>query len=201
MSRTRVLSDPAAPTTVGGGEVGVPGPTRPVVAAHVVRDDDEAIAIATDLAAGFAASASERDRPDHPEPSRDHRRHPLRWNRRAADRKYKSSGAILPHLVPIVALDDQYRAWYAIGDRNAPGLTVVGVQDPDIEDRHRGNQQAVRARWHHLDRQPPWSRPPLAQRAHPYAARSGALEIQYSWQLLPERNQPAAARVELSTPS
>ena len=62
MSETRFPNGPAAPATVGGGAVGVPGPPRLVVAAHVVRDDDEAIAIATDLAAGFAASASERDR-------------------------------------------------------------------------------------------------------------------------------------------
>ncbi|APH58962.1 SfnB family sulfur acquisition oxidoreductase [Granulibacter bethesdensis] len=40
-------------------------------------------------------------------------------------RKYYSSGALLAHLVPIVALDDQNRAWYAIADRNAPGLTVI----------------------------------------------------------------------------
>ena len=40
-------------------------------------------------------------------------------------RKFYSSGALLAHLVPIVALDDEGRAWYAIADRNAPGLTVV----------------------------------------------------------------------------
>jgi SfnB family sulfur acquisition oxidoreductase len=39
--------------------------------------------------------------------------------------KFYSSGALLAHLVPIVALDDQGRAWYAIADRNAPGLTVI----------------------------------------------------------------------------
>ena len=39
--------------------------------------------------------------------------------------KFYSSGAILAHLVPIVALDDQGRAWYAIADRNAEGLTVI----------------------------------------------------------------------------
>jgi SfnB family sulfur acquisition oxidoreductase len=40
-------------------------------------------------------------------------------------RKFYSTGALLAHLVPIVALDDQGRAWYAIADRNAPGLTVI----------------------------------------------------------------------------
>jgi len=39
--------------------------------------------------------------------------------------KFYSTGAIYAHLVPIVALDDQGRAWYAIADRNAPGLTVI----------------------------------------------------------------------------
>ena len=40
-------------------------------------------------------------------------------------RKFYSTGALLAHLVPIVALDDQGRAWYAIADRGAPGLTVI----------------------------------------------------------------------------
>jgi SfnB family sulfur acquisition oxidoreductase len=40
-------------------------------------------------------------------------------------RKFYSSGALLAHLVPIVALDDEGRAWYVIADRNAPGLTVI----------------------------------------------------------------------------
>jgi SfnB family sulfur acquisition oxidoreductase len=40
-------------------------------------------------------------------------------------RKFYSTGALLAHFVPIVALDDQGRAWYAIADRNAPGLTVI----------------------------------------------------------------------------
>lgn len=39
--------------------------------------------------------------------------------------KFYSSGALLAHLVPIVALDDQGRAWYAIAERDAPGLTVI----------------------------------------------------------------------------
>ena len=40
-------------------------------------------------------------------------------------RKFYSTGALLAHFVPIVALDEQGRAWYAIADRNAPGLTVI----------------------------------------------------------------------------
>ena len=40
-------------------------------------------------------------------------------------RKFYSSGALLAHKVPIVALDDEGRAWYAIADRDAPGLTVI----------------------------------------------------------------------------
>ncbi len=40
-------------------------------------------------------------------------------------RKFYSSGALLAHLVPIVAVDDQQRAWYAIAERDAPGLTVI----------------------------------------------------------------------------
>jgi SfnB family sulfur acquisition oxidoreductase len=40
-------------------------------------------------------------------------------------RKFYSTGALLAHLVPIVAVDDQKRAWYAVAERDAPGLTVV----------------------------------------------------------------------------
>ena len=40
-------------------------------------------------------------------------------------RKFYSTGAIFAHLVPIVALDNQGRAWYAIAERDAPGLTVI----------------------------------------------------------------------------
>jgi SfnB family sulfur acquisition oxidoreductase len=40
-------------------------------------------------------------------------------------KKFYSTGALLAHLVPIVALDDEGRAWYAIADRNAPGLSVI----------------------------------------------------------------------------
>ncbi|MCD7109535.1 SfnB family sulfur acquisition oxidoreductase [Rhizobium sp. DKSPLA3] len=39
--------------------------------------------------------------------------------------KFYASGALLAHLVPIVALDDAGRAWYAIAERDAPGLTVI----------------------------------------------------------------------------
>jgi SfnB family sulfur acquisition oxidoreductase len=39
--------------------------------------------------------------------------------------KFYSTGALFAHLVPIVALDDEGRAWYAIADRNADGLTVI----------------------------------------------------------------------------
>jgi SfnB family sulfur acquisition oxidoreductase len=39
--------------------------------------------------------------------------------------KFYSSSALLAHLVPIVALDDEGRAWYAIAERDAPGLTVI----------------------------------------------------------------------------
>ncbi|MGR9300394.1 SfnB family sulfur acquisition oxidoreductase (plasmid) [Rhizobium leguminosarum] len=39
--------------------------------------------------------------------------------------KFYSSGALLAHLVPIVALDSEGRAWYAIAERDAPGLTVI----------------------------------------------------------------------------
>lgn len=40
-------------------------------------------------------------------------------------RKFYATGALLAHLVPIVASDDQGRAWYAIADRSAPGLTII----------------------------------------------------------------------------
>lgn len=40
-------------------------------------------------------------------------------------RKFYASGALLAHLVPIVALDNQGRAWYAIADRGAEGLSVI----------------------------------------------------------------------------
>ncbi|MBO0660971.1 SfnB family sulfur acquisition oxidoreductase [Jiella sp. MQZ9-1] len=40
-------------------------------------------------------------------------------------RKFYSTGALLAHLVPIVAVDGEGRAWYAIADRNADGLTVI----------------------------------------------------------------------------
>lgn len=40
-------------------------------------------------------------------------------------RKFYSTGALLAHLVPIVALDEEGRAWYAIADRGAEGLSVI----------------------------------------------------------------------------
>lgn len=40
-------------------------------------------------------------------------------------KKFYASGALLAHLVPIVALDDEGRAWYAIADRGAEGLSVI----------------------------------------------------------------------------
>jgi alkylation response protein AidB-like acyl-CoA dehydrogenase len=40
-------------------------------------------------------------------------------------RKFYATGALLAHLVPIVATDDQGRAWYAIADRGAEGLSVI----------------------------------------------------------------------------
>lgn len=39
--------------------------------------------------------------------------------------KFYATGALLAHLVPIVALDAEGRPWYAIAERNAPGLTVI----------------------------------------------------------------------------
>jgi len=40
-------------------------------------------------------------------------------------RKFYCTGALLAHLVPIVAVDHAGRAWYAIADRGAEGLTVI----------------------------------------------------------------------------
>lgn len=40
-------------------------------------------------------------------------------------RKFYSTGALLAHLVPIVAVDEEGRAWYAVAERDAPGLTVI----------------------------------------------------------------------------
>lgn len=40
-------------------------------------------------------------------------------------RKFYATGALLAHLVPIVATDAEGRAWYAIADRGAEGLTVI----------------------------------------------------------------------------
>ena len=212
---TATVTPLKTPTDAAQAVPGVPLPSRP---AHIIRDDAEAIAVATDLAARFKQGASERDR---------HRVRPLAeidafsqsglWainvprayggaelsyatlsrvisiisaadpsigqipqnhlgvvaairtvsspeqqallfgevlsglrfgnafsefgSKRAVDfetrfvdagdhvvvngRKFYSTGALLAHRVPIVALDDEGRAWYAIADRNAPGLTVI----------------------------------------------------------------------------
>jgi SfnB family sulfur acquisition oxidoreductase len=40
-------------------------------------------------------------------------------------RKFYATGALLAHLVPIVATDSEGRAWYAIADRGAEGLSVI----------------------------------------------------------------------------
>jgi SfnB family sulfur acquisition oxidoreductase len=40
-------------------------------------------------------------------------------------RKFYCTGALLAHLVPIVAVDEENRAWYAIAERGAPGLSVI----------------------------------------------------------------------------
>ncbi len=196
----------------------VPGVPRPTQPAHVIRDDAEAIAIASKLATEFALGASDRDRnrtwpveqldafsqsglwsinvpkqfggPElsyvtlnrvieiisAADPSlgqvpqnhlgvvaairtvSDEAQQKLLFaevlkgtrfgnafsefgSKRAADfettfvdagdhvvvsgRTFYASGALLAHLVPIVALDGEGKAWYAIADRNAPGLTVV----------------------------------------------------------------------------
>ncbi|GJD36931.1 SfnB family sulfur acquisition oxidoreductase [Methylobacterium aerolatum] len=204
--------------SLAAGKAGVPGPARPGEPAHVIRDDAEAIAVATALAARFREGASQRDR-DHARPlpevdafsqsglwsinvprshggpdvsyrtlarviaivsaadpsigqiaqnhlgivaairtvSDDAQQKLLfgevlrgtrfgnafseRGTKRAAEfetrftdrgdhvvvrgQKFYSTGALLAHLVPIVALDEQGRAWYAIAPRDAPGLTVI----------------------------------------------------------------------------
>ena len=40
-------------------------------------------------------------------------------------RKFYATGALLAHLVPIVAVDDEGRAWYVIAERGAEGLSVI----------------------------------------------------------------------------
>lgn len=201
-----------------GAGRGVPGPAHPATPAHVVDNDQEAIAIAERLAARFVLGASDRDRerrwplaeldefsqsglwsltvpkafggPDlsyatltkvieiissaDPSLGQIPQNHlgvvaairtvsedaqqallfsgvlkGLRFgnafsefgSKRAADfetrftdagdhvvvtgRKFYATGALLAHLVPIVALDDDGRAFYAIAERDAPGLTVI----------------------------------------------------------------------------
>lgn len=197
---------------------GMPGPVKPESPAHVIRDDPEAIAVATALAAEFRKGASERDRhatrplqevdafsqsglwsinvprayggpgvsyrtlarvvaiisaadPSIGQIAQNHlgivaaiqtvsdedQKHLLfgevlrgvrfgnafseRGTKRAAEfetrfvdqgdhvvvrgQKFYSTGALLAHLVPIVAVDGEGRAWYAIAERDAPGLTVI----------------------------------------------------------------------------
>ncbi|MBE7198097.1 MAG: SfnB family sulfur acquisition oxidoreductase [Parafilimonas terrae] len=203
---------------LAAGKAGVPGPARPAEPAHVIRDDAEAIAVATALAARFREGASQRDR-DHARPlaeidafsqsglwsinvpkahggpevsyrtvarviaivsaadpsigqiaqnhlgivaairtvsdeaqkallfgqvlrgARFGNAFSERGTKRAAEfetrftdrgdhvvvrgQKFYATGALLAHLVPIVALDDEGRAWYAIAERDAPGLTII----------------------------------------------------------------------------
>jgi SfnB family sulfur acquisition oxidoreductase len=40
-------------------------------------------------------------------------------------KKFYATGALLAHLVPIVANDAQGNTWYAVAERNAPGLSVI----------------------------------------------------------------------------
>lgn len=204
--------------TLGASAAGVPGPAKPSTPAHVIRDDAEAIAVATALAAEIRLGASERDR-DAVRPLRevdafsqsglwsinvpkayggpdvsyrtlarviaiisaadpsvgqiaqnhlgivaairtvsDEAQKALlfgevlrgirfgnafseRGTKRAAEfetyfvedgdhvivrgQKFYATGALLAHLVPIVAVDGEGRAWYAIAERDAPGLTVI----------------------------------------------------------------------------
>lgn len=197
---------------------GLPGPPKPKVSAHVIRDDAEAIAVATALAARIRPGASQRDRdavrplqevdafsqsglwsinvpkafggpevsyktlsrviaiisaadPSVGQIAQNHLgivaairtvsdeaqkalffREVLRGIRfgnafsergtkRASEfethfvddgdhvlvrgQKFYATGALLAHLVPIVAVDAEKRAWYAIAERDAPGLTVI----------------------------------------------------------------------------
>ncbi|MCJ2025793.1 SfnB family sulfur acquisition oxidoreductase [Methylobacterium sp. J-067] len=207
-----------APHSLGGSAAGVPGPPKPATPARVIRDDAEAIRVATSLAAEIRTGASERDR-DAVRPLRevdafsqsglwsinvpkthggpevsyrtlarviaivsaadpsvgqiaqnhlgivaairtvsDEAQQALlfgevlrgvrfgnafseRGTKRAADfetrfvddgdhvmvrgQKFYATGALLAHLVPIVAVDTEGRAWYAIAERDAPGLTVI----------------------------------------------------------------------------
>ncbi len=212
------MSTPTAQKSPTARPQGVPGVARPTEPAHIIRSDDEAIAIAHRLAARFLKDASERDRerrwpveeldvysqsglwslnvPEKfggPELSyatiskiieiisaadpsigqitqnhigvvaairttSDEAQQKLLFaevlkgtrfgnafsefkSKRATEfetnwtdagdhvivngRKFYSSGALLAHLVPIVAVDDEGRAWYAIADRDAEGLTVI----------------------------------------------------------------------------
>ena len=59
----------------------------------------------------------------------------------------------------------------------AATIKTARVKCANDRDRDPRDQQAVRTRRHALDARRAQPRPPLAQRAHPHAARSGALEI------------------------
>ena len=39
--------------------------------------------------------------------------------------KFYTTGALLAHIVPIVAVDDEGKGWLVFADRDAPGLTVI----------------------------------------------------------------------------
>ncbi len=71
------------------------------------------------------------------------------------------------------------------------------VQGSHDRDRHSCDQQAVRTRRHARDARQAQSRPALAQRARPHAARSRALEIFSRRQFLSERRATAASCLEL----
>ena len=124
-------------------------------------------------------------------------------------RKFYSTGALLAHLVPIVALDDEALAWYTIADRDAPGLTV-------IDDWPAFGQRTTLSGTVILDKVkvpkthlvPGYEVPTAdgvifqviqAAIAHPHAARPGALEIRDPRQLLSERDQAADPRLELES--
>jgi len=217
-----VLSDSSSKTGNAAADApnraSVPAVPRPASAAHVIRDDAEALRIATALAEQFAVGASERDRKrERPLAELDAFSQSGLWSinvpkahggpelsyvtlskviqiisaadpsigqipqnhlgvvaairtvsdpaqqallfggvlrglrfgnafsefgsKRAVDfetrfadqgdhvivngQKFYATGALLAHLVPIVALDDEGRAWYAIAERSAPGLSVI----------------------------------------------------------------------------
>lgn len=220
-----VLNDPSSQTLVAQtntadapARTSVPAVPRPSAPAHIIRDDAEALRVATDLARQFAIGASDRDRKrERPLAELDAFSQSGLWSinvpkayggpelsyvtlskviqiisaadpsigqipqnhlgvvaairtvsdpaqqallfagvlrglrfgnafsefgsKRAVDfetrfmdegdhvivtgQKFYATGALLAHLVPIVALDGEGRAWYAIAERSAPGLSVI----------------------------------------------------------------------------